>query len=96
MRQCACEGISVDDVCKRLSISRRQFERRCMAALGHLPGEEIRRLRMARARDLLENTNLSLTQIALRCGYAHLSSFSAAFHQSTGQAPSELRRAAQP
>ena len=92
IRESACDGITVEDVCKRLSISRRQFERRCLAVLGHLPGEEIRRLRIARAKDLLVNTNLSLTQIALRCGYSHLSSFSAAFHQSVGRPPSEFRK----
>lgn len=92
IREGACEGITVDEVCRNLSISRRQLERRFLKHVGRLPGAEIRNLRIARARELLTETNLPLTQIAVRCGYEHLSSFSSAFREATGKTPSEWRR----
>lgn len=93
IKEHACEGIGVEDVCRHVAISRRQLERRFVAQLGRPPGDEIRTVRIARARELLALTNLSLTQIAIRCGYEHLSSFSAAFRDQTGLAPSQYRLA---
>lgn len=92
IRENACDGITVDDVCRHLAISRRQLERRFIKDVGELPGAQIRHLRIARARVLLEETKLSLTEIARRCGYEHLSSFSAAFRAATGGPPSVYRR----
>ena len=92
IQQNACERIAVDDVAEHVAMSRRHLERRFTATLGRTPGEEIRRLRMDRARDLLLSTNMALTEIALRCGYEHLSSFSAAFAAAMGQPPSRYRR----
>jgi LacI family transcriptional regulator len=92
IRESACKGITVEEVCRHLSISRRQLERRFLKHVGRLPGAEIRTLRIGKARELLSETNLPLTQIAIRCGYEHLSSFSSAFREATGKTPSGYRR----
>lgn len=88
----ACEGIGVDAVCRHISISRRQLERRFRAAMQRSPGEQIRRLRMTRARDLLLRTALSLTDVSTQCGFEYLSHFSTAFKQFFGTNPRKYRQ----
>lgn len=92
MRETAFEGGSVESLCDHLNVSRRHLEKQFAAATGRTPGEQFLHLRLIRARDLLLATNLSVTQIALRCGYGQVSSFSAAFHREMGMSPSEFRK----
>lgn len=91
IREHACEQIDVGQICRDLSISRRQFERNFARAVGHTPFEEIRRQRMEKARDLLANTTLSVLQIGLRCGYENASSFATMFRQCVGCTPHAYR-----
>lgn len=88
----ACEGISVDAVCRHSSISRRQLERRFSAAVGRSPGDEIRRLRLDRARHLVLSTPLPMTDISAQCGFEYLSHFSTAFRQAFGTPPRKYRQ----
>jgi AraC family transcriptional regulator len=46
-----------------------------------------------RAKELLATTRLTLTEIALTCGFAEHSHFSRRFHEFTGVAPREFRKA---
>jgi AraC-like DNA-binding protein len=49
--------------------------------------------RLATGYELLRNTDLSVSQIAERCGYRHVSSFSAAIKLQFGASPREMRAA---
>lgn len=88
----ACDGISVDDVCDHVVISRRRFEIRFKRAVGKAPGDEIRSIRIERAKALLVETDMTVVEIATRCGYGHISGFATAFRKQTGMLPSEFRR----
>lgn len=88
----ACSNISVDDVCEHLAISRRRLERRFREITHRSPGEEIRRVRMDRARALLAETDLSISEIAVRCGYSHSSTFATVFRATVGQTAAHYRR----
>ncbi len=66
----------------------RLFRRR----LGVTVMEHYRRLRLEKARSLIVNAPLSLTEIAVATGFAGLSHFSRAFREVHGMAPSSLRR----
>jgi LacI family transcriptional regulator len=90
--QHACDGITVEDVCGHVALSRRRFEQRFRAAVGRPPGEEIRRLRLERAKALLGETQMSLVEITRRCGYGHTPALTTAFRRAVGQSPSEYRR----
>jgi AraC family transcriptional regulator len=48
--------------------------------------------RIERAKQLLAKRELSITAIALAVGFSETSTFTAAFHRLTGQAPSRYRR----
>jgi AraC-like DNA-binding protein len=50
------------------------------------------RLRTERAKTLLADPWLSLTEIALACGYASSSHFATSFRRATGVSPSMYRR----
>lgn len=49
-------------------------------------------LRMDMAKDLLRNTNLSITQISEKCGYSNFSYFAKMFKKSFGLSPIEFRK----
>lgn len=83
--------LSVPDLLKLVPISRISLERRFRRILGRTPLQEIRRVRIAQARQLLASTQLPLKAIAERCGYSGPSRLIEAFHQETGQSPSSYR-----
>jgi LacI family transcriptional regulator len=89
IRQSACSGINVEELLGHLPVSRATLERRFAKLLQRTPKDEILRLRIDRARQLLRETNHNLATIAKSCGFktaAHLSvTFKAHTHQSPGQ-----------
>lgn len=55
-------------------------------------GEYVRRLRVERSFSLIKQSNLSLTDVALECGFADQSHFIRVFKNLTGLLPSTFRR----
>lgn len=70
IREHAVEGILVQDVLKRASRSPSTLERRIKKILGRTIKSEITRVRLARAKLLLCETELSVSKIALRTGFS--------------------------
>ncbi len=91
IRSHAAEGINVADVLRVVPLSRRVLEARFQKLLGRTPHEEITRTRLERVKELLTETDLSLTPIAHRTGYKHVEYLSVAFKRETGQSPGEYR-----
>ena len=83
--------LSVDDLLKLVSISRISLERRFRRFLDRTPLQEIRRVRIARARQLLKATDLPLKAIASHCGYPAASRLIEAFQKETGTTPNRFR-----
>lgn len=94
IREHACEGVNVSDVLKHVGLSRRVLESRFRRAVGRTPHAEIFRLRIARAQQLLQESDLPLGQIARRTGFEHVEYLSAAFKRAVGQPPGAYRRRA--
>jgi LacI family transcriptional regulator len=92
IREHACEGIDVNDVIAQVPLSRRVLESRFKKALGRSPHEEIDRVQMTRARELLQGTDLSLVQIAEKTGFPHAEYLSVVFKKRVGVTPREYRR----
>jgi len=63
------EGISMGDILRAVPVSRRWLDERFIALVGRTVSQEIRERRAAAVRDLLLQTDLSVKQIALRCGF---------------------------
>ncbi len=91
IRQKACEGIKVGDILSKIPLSRRMLEFRFKRMLGHTPHEEILRVQLRRARQLLTETALPLATIADRTGFKHVEYFSVVFKREFGQTPSSYR-----
>ena len=92
IREHACDGIDVNDVAEFTSLSRRQLERRFRNELNRTPHEEITAAQVAKVKQLLVETRMTLEQIASLAGYSHKESLSAVFKREVGETPGEYRR----
>ena len=72
-------------------VSPRQLNRLFKANLGRSTIQYYRELRLDKARNLLVNSPLSLTEIALATGFANSAHFSKLFSQNFGVTPSSMR-----
>lgn len=67
------------------------FLRRYAQVYGRTPARDLTHQRLLAARDLLESTDLSVTDVCARVGFASLGSFSARFRSQFGHSPSAWR-----
>jgi AraC family transcriptional regulator, L-arginine-responsive activator len=86
------EPLSTDDIAQLVGLSRRQLERLFKQYLGSLPSRYYLELRLQRARQLLLETNHSIVQVGLMCGFSSGSHFSTAFGTLFGNTPREERQ----
>ncbi|WP_370185367.1 AraC family transcriptional regulator [Rhodococcus wratislaviensis] len=87
------DPITVGDLAQYVGISARSLQRAFQEELGTSPTRYLQSLRLAQVRqDLLEmdpTSPESVTQIAHRWGFVHLSRFAAAYRKRYGEAPSD-------
>lgn len=86
------EPLSTDEIAQLAGVSRRQLERLFKQYLGSLPSRYYLELRLQRARQLLLDTNHSIVQVGLMCGFSSGSHFSTAFGALFGNTPREERQ----
>jgi AraC family transcriptional regulator, L-arginine-responsive activator len=86
------EPLSTDEIAQLAGVSRRQLERLFKQYLGALPSRYYLELRLKRARQLLLDTNHSIVQVGLMCGFSSGSHFSTAFGALFGNTPREERQ----
>jgi LacI family transcriptional regulator len=96
IREHVCEAISVADLSRRAFVSRRALEIRFEKVLGRPPHEEILRCRMARARELLINTDMKLSAISTASGFSSIRYMHRTFQRKLKQTPGEFRIANRP
>jgi LacI family transcriptional regulator len=96
IREHAISPIGVDDVLDHVAMSRRNLERRFKRAMGRSLLDEIRRVRLDRACQLLRDTDLDMLRIAHQSGFAGQVRFSTVFREAMKQTPTEYRRAHRP
>lgn len=83
--------IDVSEILRQIPISRRSLERRFEHVLGRTPAEEIRRVRLERARQLLLETDLPIPDVATASGFGSPEYLSYVFKGATGQSPLKYR-----
>lgn len=86
--------LGVADVLRAVSASRRALERRFRKVLHRGLADEIRRVHVERARDLLASTDLPVAAVAERSGFSTTSHLCVVFRRTTGQTPTQFRREA--
>ncbi len=88
--RCA-EEIRITDLAARFYMEQNSFIRRFKRYIGKTPKEYQMACRMERATVLLSDSDLSLSEIAARCGFASHSFFSKTFKRLYGLTPTEYR-----
>ena len=96
IRNNACNGINVQDVLRAVPQSRRLLEKRFLKFIGRTPHQEIMHVQLQRVKQLLTRSELSLEEIAERCGFKHVEYLSVAFKRETGLPPSKFRSVNKP
>lgn len=92
MLQEALDGqISVAALAQQLNTSERSLLRHFKEQYGESPIAHIQRLRVERAKALLETSHLSFEEIVERCGYSDVSSFRKLFKRATTLTPMDYR-----
>jgi transcriptional regulator GlxA family with amidase domain len=81
------ETLEVTELARACALSRSHFSRTFKCSTGLSPQDWIRCQRIARAKQLIQNTDLTLTQISLECGFCDQAHFCHIFTRSEGITP---------
>lgn len=82
----------VSSMAEQSGLHRRTFARRFVAATGRRPIDHVHRLRIERARDLIEHGDAALDDIGYQVGYEDPAFFRRLFRRTTGLTPAAYRR----
>lgn len=85
-------SLSLSEIAKRSGLSLRNFNRLFLNELGLSPKDYLLLRRIEKAKRLLSETQMTVTDISLEVGYQSLSKFIDAFKRISGSLPSDFRK----
>lgn len=88
----ALDDVNVEQLCDRLGIGERHLRRLFDQHVGASPNAVALTRRLLFAKQLITETSLSMTDIALASGFGSIRRFNDAFLKRNGHAPSRIRR----
>jgi LacI family transcriptional regulator len=91
VRERAFDAIRVPDILRVVPISRRALEMGFRRWLGRSVHEEITRVRVERAKNLLIRTDMAMPDIAAHCGFGSASQLSVTFRRELDITPGDFR-----
>lgn len=91
----ATRCITVSDLMKFQTNSRVTFERKFRQQVGCSPGDQIRKVRLSKAKELLSSTSDSISMIGTKCGFDSTNKFSSFFTAAAGISPRQFRHSVQ-
>jgi len=92
IRQRACGRIGIGEVAARVGVSRSTLKTRFKSVMGRTIHDEIQRVRLQRAEQLIAEPDLPLKQIAVQVGFQYVQYFTKLFGRHFGQTPAQFRR----
>jgi AraC family L-rhamnose operon transcriptional activator RhaR/AraC family L-rhamnose operon regulatory protein RhaS len=92
MEQHYAEPISIADLAESAYLSERHLRRQFEAVYQQSPKAYLQNIRLNAAMQQLRQENLSITDIALACGFSDCNHFSRVFRQRFGISPTEYRK----
>lgn len=92
IRESACGEITIPDIARRAGLSRRNLELLFRQHFNMTVHEEISRVRLRRAKELLGSSNHSIGEIAMECGLKWPGSLNKLFQKELGLSPGEYRK----
>ncbi|CAG7608250.1 HTH-type transcriptional activator RhaS [Paenibacillus solanacearum] len=85
------EDITIEEAASFVGVDRGYFSKKFQEAYGLPPVKYLQKLKLDKAKHMLEQTDYKLTEIALSVGYPDLFSFSKAFKKHYGMSPNAYR-----
>ena len=85
-------NLSVEDLAADMGLSRVQLYRKVKALTGNTPVDLLRKARLAQAQKLLQESTLSVSEIAYKVGFASPSYFTKCYKDEFGTVPGEARK----
>jgi signal transduction histidine kinase/DNA-binding response OmpR family regulator/ligand-binding sensor domain-containing protein len=82
----------IPQLCQKLGISRVHLHRKLKALTNQPTSRFIRRIRLQKAKELLKNSTLNISEIAYEVGFADPAYFSRLYSETFGEAPNETRK----
>lgn len=79
--------VTLDDLCRQSGRSPNTLARACREAVGLAPMKRLKQIRLSLARGLVVYSDLNMTEIALRVGYARVHEFSRDYRKAYGRPP---------
>jgi LacI family transcriptional regulator len=92
IRDGACTGLTVELLCDQMNLGRTHLDTLFRTRLGRTVAKEIGRVRLNRARRLLLDTDLPLSQVARQSGFLTLPHFCRVFKRETSFSPTQFRQ----
>lgn len=86
------EDFSIDQLCKEMGLSRTHLHRKLKASANLSTSLFIRKIRLHKARELLENSDFNISEIAYQTGNKSPQNFSKYFIEEFGVSPSQYRK----
>jgi AraC-like DNA-binding protein len=84
-------AIQISVIAKECALSRSHFSRAFKNSTGHTPSAWLLRARLARAKELLAQTDWAIAQVGYECGFADQPHFTRVFARELGMAPGKWR-----
>ena len=85
------DNLRVAELAREAGLSGYQFEQRIRKTFQLTPGQLIQKTRMEAALQRLRESDVSIAEVALSCGYSDQSAFTRKFRQTIGISPSAYR-----
>jgi signal transduction histidine kinase/DNA-binding response OmpR family regulator len=97
VRQAVLENLSdesygVPQLCKAVALSRSQLHNKLKALTGQSTSLFVRSIRLQKAKELLENSDLNISEVGYEVGFKNPSHFSSAYQEEFGVPPSKTRK----
>lgn len=92
IREHVQQGLRVPDIANHVHLSRSSLDQHFLRVLGRTVHEEILRVQLARAQELITSTELPLKQVALRAGFSSVQYMTTAFRRELGHPPGQYRQ----
>jgi AraC-like DNA-binding protein len=85
------ENFGTDDLCKAMFLSRTQLFRKMKSLINQAPANYIKSVRLQKAKELLESSELTISEVAYKVGFLTINHFTKVFKEEYGIPPSVYR-----
>ncbi|CAM4224155.1 hybrid sensor histidine kinase/response regulator transcription factor [Zobellia nedashkovskayae] len=85
------ENLNVEQLAEELNLSRSQLYRKIKALTGYSANEFLRKIRLEKAKQMIENGNESISEVCFKVGFSSPSYFTKCFKAQFGFLPTEVK-----